>query len=178
MVNRTSPFKVVLAAAALHCAVGCNQASSGYARYIPSASKSEEAMELVMAAWKNGAPAGALKLKSEPITIQVADSTRRRGQRLVGYQVLGEVSGEGPRTFVVRLKLENPRAEYDARYYLVGVDPLWVFRQEDYDAVAHWDACEADESTAGRNNHVHGEQPSARASRPANVAGSNPTGTP
>ena len=175
MINRASALKLVLVAIALRGAAGCSQSSSSYARYIPAASKSEEALDVVMAGWQNGQGTGPFKLKSEPITIRVADSTRQPGQRLVCYQVLGEVSGEGPRTFVVHLKFENPRAEYDARYYLVGIDPLWVFRQEDYDAIAHWDACEADETAAGQHNHVHGEQPSGGASRSANVAGSNPT---
>jgi hypothetical protein len=64
---------------------------------------------------------------------------------LIDYEMLGEVSGEGPRTFVVRLKLDNPVAKREVRYYLVGIDPLWVFRQEDYDALVHWDVCAKDE---------------------------------
>lgn len=120
---------------------GCHPRSTGYERYVPSAKLAREALDQVMMAWKNGEPAGPLKCQSSPITIRVADTARRAGQRLGMYEVLGEVSGEGPRTFVVRLKLENPNAEEEAIYYLVGIDPLWVFRQEDYNALVHWDAC-------------------------------------
>ena len=127
---------------AIFCLSACNRySSSGYERYVPSAARAQEALDLVLAAWKNGEPAGPLAFNSAAITIQVADSTRRPGQRLVDYELLGEVSGEGPRTFVVRLKLDNPSAEREVRYYLVGIDPLWVFRQDDYDALIHWDAC-------------------------------------
>lgn len=115
--------------------------SSGYDRYIPSAERAEAALVQVLDAWKSGETASALAFQAAPITLQVADTTRRPGQRLVDYELLGEVSGEGPRTFVARLKLDNPRQEEEVRYYLVGIDPLWVFRQEDYDALAHWDAC-------------------------------------
>jgi hypothetical protein len=118
--------------------------SAGYERYVPDAAKAQEALDQVLSAWKNGEAAGPLKSESGPITIQVADTTRRPGQRLVDYEILGEVSGEGPRTFVVRLNLDNPAADREARYYLVGIDPLWVFRQEDYDALIHWEACAAE----------------------------------
>jgi hypothetical protein len=136
---------LMLALVVLPGVVGCTQTSSGYERYVPSVARAEEAMEAVLSAWQRGEPIGPLQLGSAPITIQVADSTRRPGQRLVGYELLGEVAGEGPRTFAVRLKLDNPSREREARYYLVGIDPLWVFRQEDYEALTHWDVCVADD---------------------------------
>jgi hypothetical protein len=140
-------LRIALAALVLvvPAVVACSRpSSSGYERYVPDAAQAQEALDQVLAAWKSGESAGPLKSNSTPVTIQVADSTRRPGQRLVDYELLGEVSGEGPRTFVVRLKLDNPAAEREVRYYLVGIDPLWVFRQEDYDALVHWDACVAD----------------------------------
>lgn len=135
-------LELVAAGLALPCIAACGRTTSGYDRYVPGAAQSEEALGEVLAAWQRGEPVGPLELKSPPVKIEVADSTRRPGQRLVGYELLGEVSGEGPRTFIVRLKLDNPSEEQEVRYYLVGADPLWVFRQEDYDAVVHWDACE------------------------------------
>lgn len=137
---------VVVAALGLSTVVGCRQPSpTGFERYIPDAAKAQEALDQVLSAWKKGEPIGPLTSNSTPITIEVADSTRRPGQRLIDYEVRGEVSGEGPRTFVVRLKLDNPAAEREVRYYLVGIDPLWVFRQEDYDSLVHWDVCSADD---------------------------------
>jgi hypothetical protein len=135
----------MVAALVLPGVAACSRPSTGYERYVPEAAQAQEALEQVLAAWKKGEPVGPLKSNSSPITVQVADSTRRPGQRLVDYKVLGEVSGEGPRTFVVQLQLDNPAAQREVRYYLLGIDPLWVFRQEDYDAVAHWDACEAED---------------------------------
>ena len=143
MMPRTS--MLIVAALVLSSVAACSRPSpTGHERYIPEAAKAQEALDQVLLAWKNGEPAGPLQSNSAPVTIQVADSTRRPGQRLTNYEVLGEVSGEGPRTFVVRLKLDNPAAQREVRYYLVGIDPLWVFRQEDYDALIHWDVCVAD----------------------------------
>lgn len=119
---------------------GCAK-SSGYERYVPAPALAAEALNQVLAAWQSGDASQSLASCSSPITIHVVDTTRQPGQRLADYEVLGEISGEGPRTFAVRLKFENPSLEEKALYYLVGIDPLWVFRQEDYDAVAHWDVC-------------------------------------
>ena len=41
--------------------------------------------------------------------------------------------------FVVKLRLEQPREEQTARFIVLGQDPLWVFREEDYEMAAHWD---------------------------------------
>jgi hypothetical protein len=139
---------LIVAALVLPSVAACSRPSpTGYERYVPDAAKAQEALDQVLSAWRNGEPAGPLQSDSSPTTIQVADSTRRPGQRLIDYEVLGEVSGEGPRTFVVRLKLDNPVAQREVRYYLVGIDPLWVFRQEDYDALVHWDVCKADDGS-------------------------------
>jgi hypothetical protein len=85
---------------------------------------------------------GPLKIASSSISIQVSDSQRKAGRPLADYEIIGEIAGEGPRTFSVRLVLDQPRREQRVRYYLVGIDPLWVFQQRDYDAIVHWEACD------------------------------------
>jgi len=68
------------------------------------------------------------------------DTGRQEGQILRSFQILGETSlrGEG-RCYVVGLTLDNPAAEQRARFVVVGIDPIWVFRKEDYDKLAHWE---------------------------------------
>jgi hypothetical protein len=54
--------------------------------------------------------------------------------------VLSEVSlAAAGRCYVVGLKFDNPPAERRERFVVVGIDPLWVFRKEDYDKLAHWE---------------------------------------
>jgi hypothetical protein len=123
----------VLLAAVL---AGCG-ADKGFERYVPAPEDARRALETALTAWQDGKPAG-------PITdttpgVAVADTTRRPGQTLRSFRVLGEVSGNGPRCFAVRLELDNPAETQTARYVVVGIDPLWVFRQEDYDRLAHWE---------------------------------------
>ena len=88
-------------------------------------------------AWKAGEPPGALP-GSRPV-IHITDGGRKAGQVLESYRILGETRGSAGRTFAVILKLDNPAEEIRARYIVVGIDPLWVFRQEDYDLLMHWD---------------------------------------
>lgn len=119
---------------------GCNR-HDDYARYVPEPKLAEQALAGVLDAWRAGKPTGELRLSDPPLTVQVCDAGRLPGQRLVDYEILGEVSAEGPRSFMARLQLADPPEERQVTYYLVGIDPLWVFRQEDYDVVVHWDAC-------------------------------------
>jgi hypothetical protein len=129
-----------LAALLVGLQAGCGR-GDGYARYVPEPQLAERALEAVLQAWQAGQPAGELRLADPPLNVQVADAGRLPGQRLVGYEILGEVSAEGPRSLMARLQLAEPAEEREVTYYLVGIDPLWVFRQEDYDIVVHWEAC-------------------------------------
>lgn len=124
---------------------GCGQAPLGHERYVPNAATARDAVDEALAAWKRGEPAGSIKRDSAAANIEVSDSRRKPGQKLVDYQILGEIAAEGPRSFAVKLFLENPRQERSVRYYVVGIDPLWVFNQRDYELIVHWEGCEEDE---------------------------------
>jgi hypothetical protein len=61
----------------------------------------------------------------------------------VGFEVLGPIDLGVGRGFTVRLDLapeqEGQPAEQVVRYVVFGVDPLWVFRLEDYERISHWE---------------------------------------
>jgi hypothetical protein len=121
------------------CANGCGSGKAGIERYVPSETTARRALDAVLTAWKAGETAGPIRLADPPLNLEVDDAHRRPNQQLVDFEILGEVAAEGPRSFAVRLFLDSPREELQVRYYLVGIDPLWVMRQEDYDLVVHWD---------------------------------------
>lgn len=127
------------------CDVGCGGQMSDN-RYIPSEATAQQALTAVLGTWKGGCADQSLELADPPVRLQVADTHRRPGQRLRDFEILGEISADGPRSYLVRLALENPSAVEETRYYLVGIDPLWVFRDKDYTSVMHWDACGEDTS--------------------------------
>jgi hypothetical protein len=108
-------------------------------RYIPSEEKARQALETALTAWRDGADSGGRPLPGSP-AVQVVDTHRREGQQLRTYEILGAVPAEGGhRCFVVRLLLDNPTEEQKARFVVMGIDPLWVFRQEDWDKLMHWE---------------------------------------
>lgn len=113
--------------------LGCGKKPQNFT---PSFEVTEEAVRRGLDAWKAGLPPG--ELPGKPM-VHVTDAGRKAGQKLESYQILGETRGTTGRTIAVNLQLTNPTEEVKARYIVVGIDPLWVCRQEDYDLLMHWD---------------------------------------
>jgi hypothetical protein len=116
---------------------GCGEPQWTNDRYVPRAPVAEQSVVAALTAWQNGQGPGAVAGVTP--AVQVIDSHRKPEQRLESFQILGEVPGEGPRCFAVSLKLANPPEERNAKYVVVGIDPLWVFHEEDYAMLAHWE---------------------------------------
>jgi hypothetical protein len=122
----------------LTCAAfGCGGRAADPARFVPSALVAKQALTTALEAWKRGRPTGLMDDASP--ALHVVDESRPKDQRLLNFEILGEIPGKGPRTFNVRLETENPSSRETVRYIVVGIDPLWVFRQFDYDKMAHWE---------------------------------------
>src|SRR5262249_33266201 len=126
---------------------GCgNSAGKGYERFVPSEATARATLDKALRSWQAGEPPGPLPGKP---TVELVDTVRHRGQRLREFPILGETAGNGPRVFAVKLALENPREETKTRYVVVGLDPLWVVRHEDYEMLARWEHC-PEEKDAGK----------------------------
>jgi hypothetical protein len=123
-----------ISAACLLTAAGCGDRTPNYT---PSATVAEKSVRRALDAWKAGEPAGEIP-QTQPV-VQVVDVGRKPGQMLADYRILGETRGSSGRTFAVTLNLENPTETIKTQYIVVGIDPLWVFRQEDYELLSHWD---------------------------------------
>jgi len=88
-------------------------------------------------AWKGGRAGGPL-IGSSP-GVGVVD-TLRQERPLLDYEILGPLYPLAEaRPFGVRLTLDSPREVVTARYIVLGVDPIWVFRDEDYQLILHWE---------------------------------------
>jgi hypothetical protein len=114
---------------------GCGKQDTT-AKYTPSQVDAEAAVETAMNAWKSGVPAGPVP-DTSPL-IHLADSYRKPDETLKEFEILGEVPGDLQRCYAVNLVFDPPREE-KARFVVVGIDPLWVFRMEDYQLLTHWD---------------------------------------
>jgi hypothetical protein len=112
-------------------------------QFVPSSEGARAALAAVLEDWHAGlAPRHIDRLD---VGVEVIDKQRKEGQELADFEILGEVPGEGGRCFAVRLVLRDPDAEFKARFVVVGINPLWVFRQEDYDLLNHWEHAMPDE---------------------------------
>jgi hypothetical protein len=112
---------------------GC--ASKGYDKFIPSEDKARQALEAALNAWRDGKKPGPVE--GAPMPVQVVDSQWLYGKQLRSYEIVGEEPNDGPRVFSVRLTLQKPAGQQaTVRYYVVGKDPLWIYREDDYKAPA------------------------------------------
>ena len=128
---------------------GCGK---GYQKYVPASSIARQALDTALTAWKEGQKLERIDDFSPPL--QVLDSRWLKGRVLHDYEILGEVHQEGPRCFTVQMVLDGPLQEQKVRYYVFGIEPLWIFRQEDYDMLNHWD-CPDPEVKPVRSAVVH-----------------------
>jgi hypothetical protein len=117
---------------------GCARSAGGNEKFIPQPDQAHAALDSALQAWQQDRLEGDRIPGTSP-AIQMSDTIRKPGQKLDRYDILGEAPGDGPRCYAVRLVLAHPREEITARYVVIGIDPLWVIRHEDYEMLEHWD---------------------------------------
>jgi hypothetical protein len=116
-------------------AAGCGDNSA--ARFVPPVPAALQALETALRAWQEGQAPGRVAGQANPEVILV-DNCRVPEQKLERFTILGETAGDGPRCFAVRVRLQNPNEVQRLRFVVFGVDPLWVYRYEDYEMMIHW----------------------------------------
>jgi hypothetical protein len=111
----------------------CSRQGTRTQDFNPSSDKARQALEAALDSWQSGNPHG--KVPGTSPAVEAMDVKWRSGQKLKSYEILGEESGTEPRFFKVRLTpAQGPPVE--VRYAVVGIDPLWVYREEDYKSLA------------------------------------------
>lgn len=112
--------------------LGCgnNQTSD----YKPPEAGAREALTRGLTAWKEGGKAGTLPSPGggQP-AVQFVDYQWTAGKRLKSFTVVEETAAVEGSThkFRVRLEMEGEPPS-DAEYYVNGIDPLWIMRDQDY----------------------------------------------
>ena len=108
-------------------AAGCGRAKPPEA---PAAEAARQALTAALDAWKAGKPPG--KVEGTSPRVHAVDTDWQRGQALEGYEIVGDEPGAGLRTFTVRLTLGGPTRPQEVRYVVLGLDPVNVLREEDF----------------------------------------------
>jgi hypothetical protein len=119
-------------------AAGCGpSADRGEApRYLPGWPEARSALVAALDDWRDSSP--PFPPSRQVGGLVFADRRRRPGDRLRSFAILGETEVENARQFTVRLQLEGEDVPRLVRYNVLGRDPVWVFRLEDYEMISHW----------------------------------------
>lgn len=116
----------VLPALITVCLVGCRGKS--IESYDPQKDVARQAIEKSLSTWKSGKP-----LATIPGTpaIDTFDTRWRSGTKLKDFSILEEVPEQEHPQFKVQLQFAGKPAE-TSEFIVIGIDPLLVFRKEDY----------------------------------------------
>ncbi len=109
-------------------AIGCG--GSPVQKFIPATTVARTALETALKEWKAGTPYGPVKGFTVPI--DVYDGRWQSKKKLEIYEILREEKSDGPKIFVVKMKLDSDKEEQEVKYFIVGNNPLLVFREQDY----------------------------------------------
>ena len=109
--------------------LGCGSNS----RYIPAASTARDALQTALAAWQSGTAHGPIE-SSKPV-INVFDARWQAGKKLESFEIVEEIAGQEHPQFKVRLQLKG-QPEETPTYHVIGIDPLNIFRDVDYQRAA------------------------------------------
>jgi hypothetical protein len=143
----TLACSVAIAANTAGCAARNDAATPGF---LPGWDEARQALVSALSAWRD-APS-PLPASFDTRSVQFVDKRRRPHQRLLAFQILGQADVENARQFTVRLNLEGEESPQLVKYNILGRDPVWVFRLEDYEMFSHWEH-DMDEPAPGPNQN-------------------------
>jgi hypothetical protein len=115
--------------------VGCGSAQRAE-DFVPPEDAARAALDASLKQWAAGDTGQTIPGLTPGVMI--SDGLRTPGRTLAKYAILGPVPADAPRCFAVNLTLGNPAAELRERYVVVGRDPVWVIRYDDYEMLTHW----------------------------------------
>lgn len=108
---------------------GCNK--SGEEKFTPPSATARQALGTALTHWRDG-QAKPSQFAFEKVKVEVQDQNWADGQKLQSFEIVGEEpnSSGGARVFTVKLK--TAKGEQTVKYYVVGIDPLWIYGESDY----------------------------------------------
>jgi hypothetical protein len=138
-VNHGQIGLLVCLAAALVVPTGCGpwHQSDPPPRFLPDWDEAQRSLEAALFAWRD-APSPPPESLDSP-SVKFVDKQRRPEDRLTAFQILGRSDVENARQFTVRLTFDRGTSPQLVRYNVLGRNPVWVFRLEDYEMISHWE---------------------------------------
>lgn len=126
-----SPLILAPLAGGLLVFAGCSKGGK-VEDFTPPSDKAQQALVAALTHLQSGNAPGTVPGTTP--RVEFVDTKSTPGQ-IKGFEILGEDSptagSSAPRFFKVRLTLAKGSPQ-EVRYVVVGIDPLWVYREEDY----------------------------------------------
>jgi hypothetical protein len=116
---------------------GCREKPEPKNPALPDSAAARRSLDAALTAWEHGAGTGQVPGVNPP-THRI-DSHATPGQKLRHFEILGEVSGEGGRWFATKLFFDGAEESESVRFVVLGENPRFVFRMEDFLMMIHWD---------------------------------------
>lgn len=133
MRSHSSGHALLLLALSVVAASGC----SSEVNVVPPAEAARSAIEAGLKSWAGGGKPGAIE--GEKVPVHFVDSAWQAGRKLNSYSISDGESQGADRRFVVKLTLASPDATEDIPYVVVGTDPIWIYREADYQRMLNMD---------------------------------------
>lgn len=127
--RRVNPACLVLLGAVVASHAGCGGPTAE--DYVPDADIARQGLEAALTSWKNGETLQTITSLNVPVN--VVDARWRVGQKLQSFEIVSETSGDPHRTFTVKLRFAGTTQDEETKYIVTGLDPILVFREEDYE---------------------------------------------
>lgn len=129
IIRTRQPLTLALLSAILASLSGCGGSSPQ--SFQPKADAARVAMTTALKSWQDGRKKPGLIETSTP-SLQVVDTVWASGARLRHFEIGPSVDADSTKKFTVKLTLEGASAPRDVVYIVVGKDPLWIFREQDF----------------------------------------------
>ena len=97
---------------------------------LPSHDAARKALTGSLEAWKAGKPASTLA--AEKPSIEAVDFEWKAGKILTDFTLGDESPGQGTQTLGATLTLKGEKAPKAVQYMILGLDPVRIYRDEDF----------------------------------------------
>lgn len=124
-------LRLLLCLLAIVAFVGCGSGNTEQS-YHPPAASARDALTAGLKAWQDGREKPGLIDTTTP-HVQIADPIWSDGKKLKSFEIVKEEpTPSGPGKFTVKLTVDGLAEAQNVVYVVIGKDPLWIFREEEY----------------------------------------------
>jgi hypothetical protein len=115
---------------------------------LPSTVQARQALQSSLDAWKAGKPATAMA--GEKPSIEIVDFEWKAGKVLSDYTLGQDSPGQGVQTLSASLTIKGESGPKEVKYMVLGLEPMRIFRDEDYNRAMNMDNAPASEKKTRR----------------------------